>query len=149
MISRRDFGKLVAAALPVCGRGAAKIDSRIRGVQFGLQTYVFNGIGLPQASLIDVIVKCMVESGLGECDLFAPVVEPAEFWNRIRAGGGGRGGAAVSPEAAAAGARAREELATWRATVSLDYYRAIRRKFDDAGITIHGLSAFPLPPKRS
>ncbi len=101
---------------------AKKMDSVVRGVQFGLQTYVFSGIGLPQESILDVVVKSMVESGLGECDLFAPLVTPAEISARTPA---------------------REEIAKWRMSVSLDYFRAIRKKFNDAGIEIYGLSGFP------
>ena len=143
MFSRRDMGKLALGALPVAATAARKIDSIVQGVQFGLQTYVFNGLGLPQEGLVDLVVKCMVDAGLGECDLNAPLVEPAHLWDRIRAGGQAGPGAAVPPEVAASRAQAREELAKWRMSVSLDYYRAIRKKFDDAGAAIYGLSAFP------
>ncbi len=122
---------------------ATKIDSVVRGVQFGLQSYIFTGIGLPQDGLLDMVVNSMVESGLGECDLNAPVVEPAQFWDRIRAGGPAGPAATVPPEVAAARAQAREELSKWRMTVSLDYFRDIRKKFEDAGIEIYGLSGFP------
>jgi hypothetical protein len=122
---------------------AKKIDSVVHGVQFGLQSYVFSGIGLPQDGILDVVVKSMAESRLGECDLFAPLVEPAQFWDRIRAGGPVDPGATVPPEVTAARAQAREELAQWRMSVSLDYFRAIRKKFEDAGIVIYGLSGFP------
>ena len=126
MFSRRDLGKVALAALPTSA-AAKKIDSVIHGIQFGLQSYIFTGIGLPQDGLVDLVVKSMVEAGLGECDLYAPLVEPAELWDRIRAGGAG----------------AREELAKWRLSVSLDHYRAVRKKFEDAGIEIYGLSGFP------
>ena len=99
---------------------AKKMDSVVRGVQLGLQTYVFSGIGLPQESILDVVVKSIVDSGLGECYLFAPLVTPAELLPQPR-----------------------EEIAKWRMSVSLDYFRAIRKKFNDAGIEIYGLSGFP------
>jgi sugar phosphate isomerase/epimerase len=122
---------------------AKKINSAVHGVQFGLQSYVFSGIGLPQNGLLDVVIKSMVESRLGECDLYAPLVEPAELWDRIRAGGAAGPGVAAAPEAAAARTQARADLAKWRTSVSLDYFRAIRKKFEDAGIAIYGLSGFP------
>jgi sugar phosphate isomerase/epimerase len=99
---------------------AKKIDSVVQGVQFGLQSYVFSMLGLPQDGILDVVVKSMVESGLGECDLYAPLVEPA-----------------------AVHTQGREEVAKWRMSVSLDYFRAIRKKFEDAGIVVCGLSGFP------
>jgi hypothetical protein len=143
MFSRRDLGKLSLGVLSIPVAAAKKIDSAVHGVQFGLQSYVFSGIGLPQDGIVDVVVKSMVDSRLGECDLYAPLVEPAQFWDRIRAGGPAGPAATVPPEVAAARAQARDELAKWRMTVSLDYFRAIRKKFDAAGIEIYGLSGFP------
>jgi sugar phosphate isomerase/epimerase len=141
MFSRRDFGRV--AFLPVSTMLAKRIDSAFHGVQFGLQSYIFSGIGLPHDGILDLVIQSMVECGLGECDLFAPLVEPAPLWERIRAGAPARPGSQVPAQAAAARAQAREELAKWRMTVSLDHFRAIRNKFDAAGIAIHGLSAFP------
>ena len=83
---------------------AKKIDSVVHGIQFGLQSYIFTRIGLPQESLVDTVIASMVECGLGECDFFAPLVAPG-----------------LTP----------------------DQYQPIRKKFDDAGIEIYGLSAFP------
>jgi len=143
MFSRRDLGKLALGALAAPAIGAEKIDSVVHGVQFGLQTYVFTLVGLPQEGILDVVIKSMVESGLGECDLFAPLTEPAEIRSRMAAGGAPGPGAAATPEVAAARTQARADLAKWRASVSLDYYRAIRKKFEDAGIAIYGLSGFP------
>jgi sugar phosphate isomerase/epimerase len=142
MFSRRDLGKVAVVAM-ARSAAAKKIDSVVHGVRFGLQSYVFSAVGLPQDRVLDVVIQSMVESGLGECDLFAPLVEPAQFWDRIRAGGPAGAAGSVPPEVAAARAQAREELARWRMSVSLDYYRPIRRKFDDAGIEIYGLSGFP------
>jgi sugar phosphate isomerase/epimerase len=120
-----------------------KINSVVHGMQFGLQSYVFSGIGLPQDGILDVVIRSMVESGLGECDLYAPLVEPAQYWDRIRAGGPAGPGATVPPQVAAARVQARKELAKWRMSVSLDYFRAIQKRFEDAGIEIYGLSGFP------
>src|ERR1700690_3316259 len=117
MFSRRDLGRLAVGLVSTDAFGAKKIDSVVHGVQFGLQSYVFTGIGLPQDSLVDVVIKSMVESQLGECDLYAPLVEPAQFWDRIRAGGPAGPGTTVSPEVAAARSQAREELAKWRMSV--------------------------------
>jgi len=127
MISRRELGRLALGALALPATAANKIDSVVHGLQFGLQSYIFTGIGLPQEGILDVVINCMVESRLGECDLYAPLVEPAQFWDRSRA---------ATPQA-------REELAQWRMSVSLDHFRAVRKRFEDAGIQIYGLSGFP------
>ena len=86
-------------------------------LHFGLQSYIFSGIGLPHDRVLDIVIHSMVECGLRECDLFAPLIEPPNH--------------------------TREELPNWWQTVPLDHFRAVRGKFDAAGIAIYGLSAFP------
>ncbi len=68
-ISRRDFGKLAAAALPAARALGKTIDSRIDGVQIGVQSYSFRDLPLDQA------IQAMVTDGLGECELFSPHIE--------------------------------------------------------------------------
>ena len=63
---------------------------------------------------LDGVLQAMVEVGLGECELFSPHIEP-------------RG---VS----------REDLRKWRLTVPLDELKAIRKKFDDAGINLYAFN---------
>jgi len=62
MYSRRDFGKLALAGVPLslAPRGAAqkKINSTIKGVQLGAQTYSFRNLPL------DGMIQAMVEVGL-------------------------------------------------------------------------------------
>lgn len=138
MISRRKLGKLAVGLSAVPALAAAKIDSQIEGIQFGLQTYVFTTAGLPQNGLLDLAVKSMVDASLGECDLYGPVVEPAEFWDKIR----------DTAAPASARAEARQALDKWRATAPLDFYHAIRQKVEDAGIAIFGISGFPARNKQ-
>jgi sugar phosphate isomerase/epimerase len=139
MYSRRQFGKVALAALPM-SLVAAKIESKIHGVQLGLHTYSFSTS--PRAGVLDVVIRCMADIGLGECILDSPQIEPAEFWDIIRPIPGSTPGAA--PDAAAQ-ARAREQLGQWRMSVSLDHFREIRKKFEAAGIEIYGLGATPGP----
>lgn len=141
MYSRRHLGRLVLPALVARAFAAKKIDSTVDGIRFGLQSYVFSGLGLPTDRVLDVVIASMVDAGLGECDLFAPLIEPAELLEHIRSGPAAP--AEVPPEIAAARAKAREELAHWHMTVSLQYLRGIREKFEDAGIAITALSRFP------
>jgi len=129
MYSRRQFGRVALAAVPLPMMGA-KIDSRIHGVQFGLQSYSFNG--LPLEGILDVVIASMVDTGLGECEIWSPLVEPPELIREVRAA-----------KDAEERAQAHAKLGGWRLSVSLDYFRKIRQKFEDAGIEITAFSASP------
>jgi len=85
----------------------AAINSRLSGVQIGAQSYSFRDRPL------EAMIAAMVEVGLGECELWQGHVEPRSS----------------SPDR-------RAELRKWRTTVPLDYFTAIRRKCDAAGIFI-------------
>jgi sugar phosphate isomerase/epimerase len=124
MYSRRDFARVALGAAPLAG-ALANIDSKVRGVQFGLQTYVFSLSG-PRTGIIDTVVQSMVDSGLGECEAFGPLLEPGDLTDRMRS----------QQASAEERAQARDELAKWRASAPLDYFQGIRKKFNAAGIEI-------------
>jgi sugar phosphate isomerase/epimerase len=72
-MNRRDFGKLAAgAALSSTISSAAKIDSKIAGVQIGAQTYSFRDRSF------DAMVDAMKEVGLGEAELWDGHVLPKD-----------------------------------------------------------------------
>jgi sugar phosphate isomerase/epimerase len=102
MVTRREFSKLALAAIPVAS--LASIDSKVHGVQIGVQSYSFRDRSLDDA------IQGMVEVGLGECELYEGHVEPK---------------------------LSRDELRKWRTTVSMDHFRGVRKKFDDAGILLY------------
>ncbi len=143
MYSRRGFARMAAGAIPL-SMMAARINSTIRGVRIGLLPYVFTvNVTPPLDRLLETTIQTMVEAGIGECDLFAPIVEPPEIWAKIRAAqAGAPQGAALPPEAAAARAAARQELTRWRASVPLGYYRTVRKRFNGAGIEIPAMTGF-------
>ena len=125
MYTRREFGTATLGGLALPGAVAALIDSTISGVRVGVQTYSFRGLPRPaDRDPGDVLINAIAECGLGDCELFAPQVEPA------MPAGVGRG----TPEAQ----KAREALRKWRLETSLDFFRAVRKRFDAAGISIFG-----------
>jgi sugar phosphate isomerase/epimerase len=130
MYTRRDFGKITLAALPLAS-ALAKINSKINGVQLGVQTYSFRD--LPQEGIVDAVIHAMTEIGLGECEVFAAQFEPAQ---PRMAGGRGRG-TPPDPAVVAAREKARNDLRAWRLSVSMDHFKGLKKKFDDAGITIY------------
>src|SRR5438552_17430392 len=109
MVSRRDFVKM-AAAFPLAL--AAKIDSVVSGVRLGTITYSFRQLPrTPGASdAVDVMISALTECGIGEIELFSPDLEPARL--------------------------PREELRKWRLSTPTDHYKAVRKRFDDAGISL-------------
>jgi sugar phosphate isomerase/epimerase len=122
MYSRRDFTRVALGAAPLAA-ALAGIDSKVRGVQFGLQSYVFSLSG-PRTGILDTVVQSMVECGLGECEAYGPLLEPGELSDRSR-----------SQQASAdERAQARDELAKWRASAPIEYFQGIRKKFNAAGI---------------
>jgi len=88
LISRRDAGKLLltgcaGALVPAAKlRGVTMINSVIRGVQIGAQSYSFRDRPL------DGIIKAFQEVGLGECELSSggelPAGTPLEQFKEIR-----------------------------------------------------------------
>jgi sugar phosphate isomerase/epimerase len=127
MLTRREFGALTLStvALPALVRAQT-----VAGVRLGVQTYSFRELQRPAGGdLVDPIIAAMRECGLTECELWAPQIEPAA------AGGRGR-----SPQEAQ---QARETLRRWRLDTSLDHFRAIRKKFETAGITVYAFNYSP------
>jgi len=123
MFSRRDFGKMALAGLPL-SVALAKINSKFGGVQIGVQSYSYRDLPLDEA------IQGMVADGIGECELFSPHIEP-----RRPRPQGAPGGGRPAPDKAARDA-AREELRKWRLNVSADEIKGVRKKFDDAGIQL-------------
>ena len=110
-LSRRQFAK--SALVPVMMRQAfAGTNTLYRGVQLGICSYSFRGLGL------DELVRQMSAVPMGQLELENLFIEP---------GSGGRG---QTPEQ-------REALRKWRLSVPLDEIRAIRRRLDEAGIDVY------------
>jgi sugar phosphate isomerase/epimerase len=140
MYTRRDFGKFALAAVPVSAALAAKINSKVDGVWLGSQSYSFRDVPLDDA------IAGMAQNGCGVCELFAGHIEPPALGKAPaipnRAGGAGRGPGGgrgpATPEMIAARKKAREDVREWRLNVPLSYFSDVRKKFDDAGITLIG-----------
>src|SRR5437879_7685716 len=124
-ISRRQAGRRILAGAagalvaarraalggeaPAVGAASPMIDSVVRGVQIGAQSYSFRDRDL------DAAIQAFVECGLGECELSQGHVEPR---------GNRRGGEF---------AKVRE----WRLNTPLAFFEGVRKKFDDAGVVLY------------
>ena len=137
MLTRRELGKLAVAvpaakifgAASAFGRAAAP-NSTIAGVQIGLiAPYSFGR----DATDADTILKYVTEIGIsgielqnGPAEAFAGA--PAEI---------GRGRAELTPEQQAARREAQAALKKWRLAASMDKFKELRKKYNDAGVRIY------------
>jgi sugar phosphate isomerase/epimerase len=130
LFTRRDFGKLALAGLPL-SMAFADIKSKFKGVQIGAITYSFRSMPNP-----DDIINAYKTIGLGEMELMSGDAEklagapvPA-----ARGAGGGRG--AVTPEQQAEMAKAQDTLRAWRMSATEATFRPVKKKIEDAGIDL-------------
>ncbi len=132
LYTRRDAGKIALAALPMA-KAFGAINSKFSGVQIGAITYSFRGMNDP-----DEIIKAMVDIGLGEAELMSNHAEAAAGApaQNSPGGGRGRGRGQMTPEQQAAMRARQEELKKWRASTTPDTFKAVRKKFNTAGIEV-------------
>lgn len=106
------------SSIPASLKGtAAAADAKNFGVVLGAQTYSFRDRSL------DDTIKAMTELEIKSCELWEGHIEPWELkWKRN------------TPVADAQ--RKRQELEKWRNALTMEDIKAIRAKFDNAGIAI-------------
>ena len=114
MYSRRDLGKLALASMPLARALGARINAVVNGVTIGAQTYSYRALPHGATDSVDVIIEALKTDGVGEIELFSPGIEPPP-------------GPGVT----------RESLRQWRLTTPREHFVAVRKKFNDAGVTIH------------
>lgn len=103
-LTRRNFGRVLAAGLPAAKAFGAAINSRVNGVRIGAISYSFRSLPVEQ------LIPAMVKIGLGEVELMSGDAEKL------------------------AGAPAVAAVPAWRAAVKLQVFSEVRKKFVDAGI---------------
>jgi len=118
MLTRREFGMLAAAGLVRLKLDTTRVPQVVGGVHLGVQTYSFRDIPrTADGDAVGPLIAAMKECGLSECELWAPQVEPPGL--------------------------AREALRQWRLDTPLDHFRAVKRLFDAAGISIYAYNYSP------
>jgi sugar phosphate isomerase/epimerase len=137
MQSRREFTRTALSMLALPAWAASKvfaIELTVSGVKLGITTGSLNP--LPQVAgkdPLDVLIGELVEMGIGNVELaggfFGPPVRGAAV--------GGQVPKTITPEYE----NSREELRQWRLSpASLDRFREVRKKFDDAKINLFSMS---------
>src|SRR5204862_3104126 len=137
--TRRDFGKLALGALPAAALlnrpfaaiAAAKPDSVINGVRIGTITYSYRM--MPDQSA-EAILRYVVDSGISAIEFMGGPVEafagaPQVFRLPF--------GTQPTAEQQAALREGAQKTRAWRTSVSMDRFKALRKMFNDAGVTIY------------
>jgi len=163
MYSRREFAKMMLAGAPASMALArinselnSHLNSKFRGVQIGAITYSFRSMPASE------IIAAMVKVGLSEaelmsnhCEALAGAPQASGFGGPGRGPGGqggqpaARPGAGGQPEGQRGGGRPQltpeqqeaqrqqqEALRKWRMATSPDTFKAVKKKFNDAGIEL-------------
>lgn len=156
-LSRRDFLEYSAAAAvafavtprSMFGQIASGPDSKFNGVQIGAITYSYRSM----PSTADELLDYLVQSGLSSVELMG---EPAErfagkpTFERISRP---RRGEEITEEQRTQIETAREaqskELLEWRSSVSMDKYKSLRKKYNDAGVNIYIVKFGDIGPNMS
>ena len=157
-MTRRDFlgySAAAAAVLAISPRNvfgaqiANRPDSKFSGVQIGAITYSYRSM----PSSAEDILNYVVQSGLSSIELMG---EPAEqfagrpTFERLPRP---RRGEEITEEQKAQLQAARqaqaEKLKAWRTSVSMDKYKALRQKYNDAGVNIYIVKFSDIGPNMS
>ena len=142
--SRRDLGKLALSAVPVLAitrpsRGApaqppARPNSTVNGVDLGTITYSYRS--MPDQSA-EAILRYVLASGISRIEFMGGPVEAFAGAPQTGFRGGGRGGQPLTTEQQTAQREAAALMRSWRTSVSMDRFKALRTMFNDAGVTIY------------
>ena len=155
-VTRREFAKLAMATVPaslMAERSLARVQvaqrpsSSINGVQIGVITYSYRAMPAQGA---DAVLRYVLESGINAVELMGNSIEAyagAPAMPRTPGGQGGPAGAAApggpggrrqpTPEEVAAREKYAVELKAWRLSQSMDKFKALRKMYEEAGVTIY------------
>ena len=147
-VTRREFGKLAMASVPatlIGDRALAGVlvqpsrpSSLINGVQIGVITYSYRA--MPEQGA-DAVLRYVQESGINAVELMGSAIETyagAPAMPRRPGGSGGTGARRPpTPEETAAREKYAADLKAWRLSQSMDTFKALRKLYDDAGVTIY------------
>jgi sugar phosphate isomerase/epimerase len=139
--TRRDFGKLALGALPAAAlfhrpasaRAETAPVSLINGVRVGTITYSYRS--MPDQGA-EAILRYVRDSGIGAIEFMGGPVEVFAGAPQMPRGTAGRD-APPTPEQQAAQREMAQKLRAWRTSVSMDRFKALRKMFNDAGVTIY------------
>jgi sugar phosphate isomerase/epimerase len=156
-LSRRNF--MALASLSAMGgllkvnqvwANAEKPNSKFGGVQIGVITYSYRS--MPHD--VDQLLQFCIDSNVSAIELMGDSVEAfaGKPKSPIQMGpppaGGGRR-APLTDEQKAQLAEYNKQVAEWRANVSMDKFKEVRKKYNDAGISIYAFKPNAFSPNNT
>lgn len=156
--SRRDFlikGSLASAGLLLAGKAAwaspfaDKPDSKIKGVQIGVITYSYRSM----PGSVEQILQYIVNSGISAIELMGDAVEdyagkpanPVKMPPFVP----GQPRPQLTDEQKAQMAAYGKTVADWRAGVSMDKFKEVKKMFNKAGVSIYAFKPNALNPNNT
>ncbi|WPU92028.1 sugar phosphate isomerase/epimerase [Mucilaginibacter sabulilitoris] len=109
---------------------ADKPNSLINGVQIGVITYSFRSM----PSTAEDLLKYCIDCNINAIELMGDAAEAYAGAPTRQGGGYGR---PQTPEEKTAAEAFNKQIAEWRANAPMDKFKALRKKYNDAGITIY------------
>ena len=138
--TRREAAQLALTVLPAAwlarpssAFAQRKPNSTINGVRVGAITYSYRT--MPDQSA-EAILRYVVDSGISQIEFMGAAVEAFAGAPQAPQGAGRRGGQPPTSEQQAAQREAADKLKAWRTSVSMDRFKALRKMYNDAGVTI-------------
>lgn len=141
MLSRRDFGRIALAGVPLARRAVAASAIRV-----GVLTESFHDFPrTPGRDNVDQVIGALKPAGVTEIDLSSSNTEAPSPDTGMKPppppGPYGGPPAGFTPAELAARARAlRNNLRKWRLETPPSHYAALKSKFDAAGIAVYAIS---------
>lgn len=138
-VSRRDLARLAMAGLAAplfgaFGGGRPASDAAPGGVRLGVHTSSFRDLpDRPGGDSLDAMIQAMTECEVRECELFAPLVEPAYGGRAMRH----HAMSSMSPQ------MMRRELRKWRLRTSLAHFTAIGSRLQKSGVSVYAYNYSP------
>lgn len=160
--SRREFGQVMLAGIPMALLLRGRIDPAVNGVRLGAITYSFHDLpNVVGQDHVDAIIADCQGAGVGLLELMSNHVEPVSEFQGRRGAAGGNSAPAVAAGASNAASvptpgptapvgaapsgrgrspesmKAREALRQWRLITPMSHFEGIKKKLNDAGIVVY------------
>jgi len=145
--SRRRFTRTALAALSTSALASDNNRAVVNGVHIGIQTYCFRDFqpgvrNLPATDaahemVLARVLSTMADLGIGECELWAPHIAPGSMTGMLVSIRGMDPDGVYGPKPDP-GMPMLAEGRQWHASTPLDYFTAIRKRFEQAGVAIYG-----------